>query len=299
MATLDWYGCATFRLQTAGLTVFLDAYIDRAEGAPGPGLTADDIDECDWIVIGHSHFDHLYGAERIMANTGATLIGSYETVRVMEAAGVPADRMICVGGGERVRISDDVTVSVFPSQHSCVWSQGQMAQADEVCLGDLGVTWQEQQERMQELIAFMGGELSAEATTHLLTSLVGHSPRGDGGAFLYWFDTPEGSLLYQDTSGHWTGILEGMRPDVAILAAAGRGNVDGEPIQGSLAEFVGQQAAAVQPKQLLLSHHDDWMPGFSVPTDMAPLRAAIAAAAPATELLEPGYVDGTQIFGGS
>lgn len=296
MATLDWYGCATFRLQTAGLTVFLDAYIDRAEGAPGTGLTAADIDECDWIVIGHSHFDHLYGAERIMANTGATLIGSYETVRVMEAAGVPADRMICVAGGELVRLSDDVTVSVFPSQHSCVWSQGQMAQADEVCIGDLGVTWQEQQQRMQELIAFMGSELSAEATTHLLTSLVGHSPRGDGGAFLYWFDTPEGSLLYQDTSGHWTGILEGMRPDVAILAAAGRGNIDGEPIQGSLAEFVGQQAAAVQPKQLLLSHHDDWMPGFSVPTDMAPLRAAIAAAAPGTQLLEPGYLDATEIF---
>jgi hypothetical protein len=142
----------------------------------------------------------------------------------------------------------------------------------------------------------MGSSLSAEATTHLLTSLVGHSPRGDGGAFLYWFDTPEGSLLYQDTSGHWTGILQGMRPDVAILAAAGRGNIDGEPIQGSLAEFVGQQAAAVQAPQLLLSHHDDWMPGFSVPTDMAPLRAAIAAAAPGTQLLEPGYLDATQIF---
>ena len=114
VATLDWYGCATFRLRTAGLTVFLDAYIDRAPGAPGTGLTADDIDECDWIVIGHAHFDHLYGAERIMARTGATLIGSYESVRVMEAAGVPADRMICVAGGERVRLSDDVTVSVLP-----------------------------------------------------------------------------------------------------------------------------------------------------------------------------------------
>jgi L-ascorbate metabolism protein UlaG (beta-lactamase superfamily) len=122
VATLDWYGCATFRLRTGGLTVFLDAYIDRAPDASGTGLTADDIDECDWIVIGHAHFDHLYGAERIMARTNATLIGSYESVRVMEAAGVPADRMICVAGGERVRLSDDVTVSVLPSQHSCVWS---------------------------------------------------------------------------------------------------------------------------------------------------------------------------------
>lgn len=102
--TLDWYGCATFRLNLPGLTVFLDAYIDRIPSAPGTGLTADDIEECDWIVIGHSHFDHLWGAERIIAQTGATLIGSYETVRVLEQAGIPLERMICVAGGERIEL---------------------------------------------------------------------------------------------------------------------------------------------------------------------------------------------------
>jgi len=85
---------------------------------------------------------------------------------------------------------------------------------------------------------------------------------------------------------------------VAILAAAGRGNIDGEPIQGSLAEFVGRQVAMVQPDRLLLCHHDDWLPGFSVRTEMAPLRAAIAAASPSTELLEPGYLAGTEPFSG-
>jgi L-ascorbate metabolism protein UlaG (beta-lactamase superfamily) len=298
MATLDWYGCATFRLRTAGLTIFLDAYIDRAPGAAGTGLTADDVDECDWIVIGHSHFDHLAGAERIMANTGAMLIGSYETVRLMEAAGVPPERMICVAGGERVRLSPDVTVSVLPSQHSCVWSHAQMAQSDEVCIGDLGVTWQEQQERMAQLRHHLGTALTPEAVAHLVASSAGQSPRGDGGALLYLFETSEGTLLYQDTSGHWSGILDGLRPDVAILAAAGRGNIDGEPIQGSLAHFVGRQVAAVRPRRVLFSHHDDWLPGFSVPTEMAPLRAAVAAASPETELLEPGYLEATDLFAG-
>lgn len=296
MAVLDWYGCATFRLRTAGLTIFLDAYIDRAPGAPGTGLTADDVDECDWIVVGHSHFDHLAGAERIMANTNATLIGSYESVRVMEAAGVPVERMICVAGGERVRLSDDVTVSVLPSQHSCVWSHALMAQSGEACIGDLGVTWQEQQERMASLRHHLATALSPGAVQHLVATSVGGSNRGDGGALLYLFDTPEGSLLYQDTSGHWSGIIEGLRPDVAILAAAGRGNIDGEPIQGSLAGFVGRQVAALRPAELVLCHHDDWLPGFSVPTDMAPLREAIAAASPSTTLLEPGYLDATTVL---
>lgn len=294
MATLDWYGCATFRLRVDGLTIFLDAYIDRAEGAAGSGTRAADVDDCDWIVIGHSHFDHLFGAETIMANTGATLIGSYETIRMMEQAGVAADRMICVAGGETVRLSESVTVSAYPSQHSCVWSQSQMSQSDEVCLGDLGVTWQEQQARMADLGRYLATQMPKPAVDHLLGSMSGQSPRGDGGALVYLFETPDGTLLYQDTSGHWSGIIGALRPDVAILAAAGRGNLDGEPVQGSLADFMARQVELVQPREVVLCHHDDWLPGFSVPTEVAPLRDVIERAG--SRLLELGYVDGTEIL---
>ena len=89
-ATLDWLGCATFRLTVADLVVFLDAYIDRVPSAPPVGLTTGDVDRADWIVVGHSHFDHVWGAETIARNTGATILGSYETVRVMEEQGVRA-----------------------------------------------------------------------------------------------------------------------------------------------------------------------------------------------------------------
>lgn len=295
MATsLDWYGCATFALRTAGLTVFLDAYVDRAANAAGPGLTADDVEECDWMVVGHSHFDHLYGAERIARNTGARIIGSYETVRVMEQAGVPVDQMICVAGGETVALSDDVRVSVFPSQHSCVWSQTQMTPADEVCLGDLGLTWQEQQARFEKLLEYLATGLPPASLEHLLS--VRQGDRGDGGALVYLFDTPDGRLFYQDTSGHWSGILRPLRPDAAIVAAAGRGNVDGQPIQGSLAQFVARQVELLQPRRVVLCHHDDWLPGFSVDTDVEPIRAELARTAPGTELVELGYLDATPIL---
>ena len=295
MATsLDWYGCATFALRTAGLTVFLDSYVDRAPNAAGTRLTADDVDQCDWIVVGHSHFDHLYGAERIARNTGARIVGSYETVRVMEQAGVPIDRMICVAGGETIALSDEVRVSVYPSQHSSVWSQGQMTQADEVCLGDLGLTWQEQRARFDKLVEHLAAGMPATSLDHLLTAQQGD--RGDGGALVYVFDTPDGRLLYQDTSGHWSAILRGLRPDVAILAAAGRGNIDGEPIQGSLAQFVAREVELLQPRRVVLSHHDDWLPGFSVDTDVTPIRDELAPVAPGTDLVDLGYLDGTQIL---
>ena len=292
--TLDWYGCATFRMRTAGMTIFLDAYIDRAANAAGPGLTADDIDECDWIVVGHSHFDHLYGAERIAANTGATIIGSYETVRVMEQAGVPLEQMICVAGGERVDLGNGVHVSVFPSQHSCVWSHAEMDQPGQVCLGDLGVTWQEQQAKLAELMQYLATGLAPEAAEHVVASQQGD--RGDGGALVYLFELPDGTVLYQDTSGHWSGVLADLHADVALLAAAGRGNINGEPIQGSLADFVARQVEMVNPSRLVLNHHDNWLPGFSIDTDVEPIRQELARRCPGVELLEPGYVDGTVLF---
>ncbi len=316
VTTLDWFGCATFRLQTPDLTIFLDAYIDRPDTAAGPmpRQTADDVDVADWILIGHSHFDHLYGAERIMANTNATLIGSYESIRIMEQAGVSADRMIAIGGGETIDLAledgrgADVRVTAYPSQHSCVWSQvpdphdpdeaasGEMLPPDAVCLGDLGVTWQQQQARMATLMQYLGTELDASASAHLAASMVGHSPRGDGGALVFVIETPQGSIFYQDTSGHWSGIIEQLQADTAILAAAGRANIDGEPIQGSLADFVGQQAAALGAAEIILGHHDNWLPGFSIPTDVEPIRAAISEHAPAATLLDLGYLDHTQIL---
>jgi L-ascorbate metabolism protein UlaG (beta-lactamase superfamily) len=168
-----------------------------------------------------------------------------------------------------------------------------MSQAGEVCIGDLGVTLQEQRERLDELVQYFG-TLSEDVKRHFIAANQGD--RGDGGALLYLFETPDGSLFYQDTSGHWSGILRDLRPDVAILAAAGRGNVDGEPIQGSLAQFVARQADLLRPRHIVLAHHDDWLPGFSIDTDLKPIRDELARVAPGAELLELGYLDGREIL---
>ncbi len=143
---------------------------------------ADDIERADWIVVGHSHFDHLWGAERIAKRTGATIIGSHETVRIMEQEGVPLAQLLPVGGGECIRLSSEVTVAVYPSLHSCVWTpKGGMYQPDEVCLGDLGVTYQERMARLQEVMQGLAS-LGPEVLSHLQVSAQG--VRGDGGSFV-------------------------------------------------------------------------------------------------------------------
>ena len=93
-------------------------------------------------------------------------------------------------------------------------------------------------------------------------------------------------------------MIGAVRPDVAIVAAAGRGNIDGQPIQGALAEFVAAEVELLQPRRVVLLHHDNWLPGFSVETDLQPIRSAMSARTPDVQLIEPGYLAATEIFSG-
>src|SRR5213593_1194998 len=97
--TLDWLGCATFRLTIDDAVVFLDAYMDRVTRAEKVGLTTAEVERADYILVGHSHFDHLAGAEVIATQTGARVIGSNETARVLLEAGVPEPQLLRAQGG--------------------------------------------------------------------------------------------------------------------------------------------------------------------------------------------------------
>src|SRR3990170_4154496 len=108
--TLDWLGTATFRLTIDDLVVFLDAYMDRVPTAPPVGLSCAEVSKADFVLVGHSHFDHLAGAEVIARNTGAKIIGSNETCRVMREHEVPREQLLPSQGGERHRLSPEVTV---------------------------------------------------------------------------------------------------------------------------------------------------------------------------------------------
>src|SRR5947207_987336 len=103
--TLDWLGVSTFRLTVGDLVIFLDGYLDRVPAAPPVGLTTAEVERADYVLVGHSHFDHLRGVERIAAQTGATVVASHESVRIMDGCGVAEDRLTAVAGGEAVRLS--------------------------------------------------------------------------------------------------------------------------------------------------------------------------------------------------
>lgn len=292
--TLEWLGTATFRLTIDDLVLFLDAYMDRVPAAPPVGVSAAAVTRADFVLVGHSHFDHLAGAELIAQNTRARIIGSNESCRVMRERGVPRDQLLPSQGGERHRLAGGVTVRVFPSLHACTWVMTGSGSGEEDH-GHTGLTQDERAavpgglvQRITEL-ATGGTEEGRAVLAHIQSSAGSLS---DGGPLVYLIETPDRSVFYQDTSGCWTGVLAGMGADAAILAASGRANVDGEPIQSSMAQFIAMEAKLLGARTVVLGHHDNWMPpvtnaGF----DMEPIRNELSKAAPDAELIERGYLD--------
>jgi L-ascorbate metabolism protein UlaG (beta-lactamase superfamily) len=297
--TLDWLGCATFRLTIDQTVIFLDAYMDRVPSAPPVGLSTREVTKADFVLVGHSHFDHIAGAEVIARNTGAQVIGSHETCRVMRDKDVPEGQLTPSQGGERHRLAADVTVRVVPSLHSCIWAPAS-GRADGELTGHLGLC-EDERAAVRAAQPARGNEpesqVAREMREHLATSA---GSRHIGGALAYFIETPVGSIFYQDTSGCWTGVLRDLKPTVAILAAAGRGNIDSEPIQGTLAQFVGLEAELLKPKTIVLGHHDNWMPPSTREggTDITPIREELGRRARESKLLEPGYSEGTVILQG-
>src|SRR5574341_1701877 len=145
-AALEWLGTATFRLTVGELVLFLDTYMDRVPSARPVGLGAAEVTRADYILMGHSHFDHLGGADVIAKNTGARIIGSNETCRVMRERGVGDGQLLASPGGEHHGLAPGITVSVFPGLHTCTWILTDVP-ADCVETGHTGLT---QVERAQQ-----------------------------------------------------------------------------------------------------------------------------------------------------
>jgi L-ascorbate metabolism protein UlaG (beta-lactamase superfamily) len=246
--TLEWLGCATFRVAVKGLTLFFDTFVDRVPSAEPVGVRSAEVTRADFVFISHAHLDHILGADTLAKNTGAPVIGSYETIRVLRQNGVPAEQLWPVSGRETLDCGRGVSVSVFPALHSCTWAAG-TADAGAPCCGELQVPYQQRQARTERALDAL------HATTAEISDYVGgalsHVSLADGGQLNYLLRSPEGSILVSASAGYWSGIMRDLRPDVAVLSIAGRPNLDGEPFQGSMAQFVAGEVAAAPARRLL------------------------------------------------
>lgn len=97
MARLTWHGHSTFTLETdEGLRIMFDPYLDEN---PRADIRVDDVEDLDYILVSHGHFDHFRDAIPLARKTGATILGTFEIISFCEQQGVKNVHSLHIGGG--------------------------------------------------------------------------------------------------------------------------------------------------------------------------------------------------------
>ena len=134
---LKYLGTAGWKINDDKVTVLIDPYISRVK--LGAGHPDDDrktvlrsdyyesdsnlidslIDRVDFILVHHSHFDHLADVPYIAKKTGAKVIGTETTINILKAYDIPNQQLYPVKGGEDYQF-ENFSVRVIPSIHSAL-----------------------------------------------------------------------------------------------------------------------------------------------------------------------------------
>jgi L-ascorbate metabolism protein UlaG (beta-lactamase superfamily) len=143
--TLTYLGTAGWEISDGKTVILIDPYISRILGPPPPELPSytrapgdtrtaygwDDaavpdvaaidshVPRADFVLVTHTHYDHVLDVPHIALKTHATVIGTESTQNVLRAYGVPEQQLITVRGGEDYEFGV-FSVRVIPSIHSAL-----------------------------------------------------------------------------------------------------------------------------------------------------------------------------------
>ena len=131
---LKYLGTAGWEIKDGNITVLVDPYISRVKLGTGPSISPLDkretvlrsdyfvsdvklidslINKVDFILVHHSHFDHLSDVPYIAKKTGAKVIGTETTINILRGYGISNDQLYPVSGGEDYQFEEyDSTVWV-------------------------------------------------------------------------------------------------------------------------------------------------------------------------------------------
>jgi L-ascorbate metabolism protein UlaG (beta-lactamase superfamily) len=140
---LKYLGTAGWEITHGTTTILIDPYLSRINGPAPPGggsghsvagdtrrlyswtdiatpdIAAIDahIQRADFILVTHTHYDHILDVPHIALKTRAAVIGTESTENVMRAYGVPEAQLFTVRGGEDYQFGG-FSLKVIPSIHS-------------------------------------------------------------------------------------------------------------------------------------------------------------------------------------
>ncbi len=135
---LKYLGTAGWEITDGQTKILVDPYISRVKLGTGPSVSAKDdratvqrddyfvsdtvlidrlISNVDFILVHHSHFDHIADVPYIAKQTGAKVKASETACNILRAYGIPEEQLYAVKGGEDYQF-ENFSVRVLPTLHS-------------------------------------------------------------------------------------------------------------------------------------------------------------------------------------
>jgi L-ascorbate metabolism protein UlaG (beta-lactamase superfamily) len=120
-----WLGVQGIELRCGEQSLAIDPFFTRPplsamlllqKVQPDRPLLARLLPACNFILVTHSHYDHLMDVPVLALQTGAAVFGSANTGRILALSGVPARQFQLMDPGQRLSLGP-FEVEVLPSRH--------------------------------------------------------------------------------------------------------------------------------------------------------------------------------------
>jgi len=277
---LKYLGAAGWEITDGTTTILIDPYLSRINGPAPPGggsghsiagdtrraykwtdiatpdITAIDahIQRADFVLVTHTHYDHILDVPHIALKTHAAVIGTESTENVMRAYGVPEDQLITVRGGEDYQFRG-FSLRVIPSIHSPLDHKHYFS--------------------------------SATAPPGMKAPLTLQQIHPEGGTLAYLIRFPEHQILAFGGMNYIEREIAGLEPDV-VLVGAGASRKEIYDYSGRLMRDLHY------PALVLPTHWDNFLLPYEASQQPAlealqSFLQEIAVASPKTKVIVPKY----------
>ena len=282
---LSYLGTAGWEITNGKTVILVDPYLSRLKmvtpgdpvlaGDPRRTFTLDDvvvsdkavidahIKRADFILLTHTHIDHVLDMPYIAQKTGAMVIGTESTINFARASGVPDSQLMIVRGGDDLAFGG-FSVRVIPSLHGFLRHGPNISRFPIPPPSTIFPADAKSPFRMRDLL-IEGGTLA------YLIRL--------GGVQVLVF----GSMNYIERE------VDGLRPDVAIIGASAE--------RREIYRYTPRLMRALgYPRLVLPTHWDRFNVPYSASQQPAIQRvqsflAEVKAASPKTQVIVPKYFE--------
>lgn len=280
---LSYFGTAGWEITDGKTVVLVDPYLSRLKmEIPHASVAADDprptvpldgiakpdssaidahITRADFILLTHTHIDHVMDMPYIARKTGAIVIGTESTTNFAHDSAVPDSQLVTVKGGEDLDFKI-FSVRVIPSLHSIMRQAPNIAHFPMPPPSTIFPRDATPPFRVRDLLI-------------------------EGGTLAYFIRLNGVRILVFGSMNYIEREVEGLRPDVAIIGAGG-GTRDVYEYTSRLLRAIGY------PPLVLPTHWDRFNVPYSASQQPQIERLQlfideVKAASPKTRVIVPAY----------